>query len=353
MLSQLDRYIGKSVLASIMLVLLVVVGLDFLFAVMDQMGDVTDRYPMSAMLQYIGLTTPRRFYEFIPLSSLVGCLIGLGALASGSELTVMRAAGVSIWRIVMAVLKPVLMLAALAMVLGEYVVPHTEPLAESQRASRLSSGAISSAYGVWHREGEEYIHINVVNPDGQIQGITRYGFNQDRSLKYSSFATSGQYRDDRWLLTNVQETRFLEDRTELISYEQQEWLVKLTPQRLAVVIVEPEELPISGLYSYSRYLEEQELDNNVYMLAFWRKALQPLTIIGLVLVAVSFIFGPLRSVTTGQRIVSGVVVGMIFKFSQDLLAPTSALYDIAPVWAALGPIMVCVLLGAWLLKRAG
>lgn len=120
-----------------------------------------------------------------------------------------------------------------------------------------------------------------------------------------------------------------------------------------MVIVEPEELPITGLYSYSRYLEEQELDNNVYMLAFWRKALQPLTIIGLVLVAVSFIFGPLRSVTTGQRIVSGVVVGMIFKFSQDLLAPTSALYDIAPVWAALGPILICMALGGWLLKRAG
>ena len=353
MLNRLDRYIGKSVSTSILMVLLVVVGLDFLFAVMDQLADINDRYTMTAVLQYVGLTTPRRIYEFIPLSSLVGCLIGLGALATGSELTVMRAAGVSIWRIVVSVLKPVLLLAVFAMVLGEYVVPYTEPLAESQRANRLSNGAISSGYGVWHREGDEYIHINVVQPDGQIRGVTRYGFNADLSLNYSSFAATGRYQGDHWVLKNVQETRFLEDRTEMISYEQQQWSIKLTPQRLAVVIVEPEELPISGLYSYSNYLQEQELDNNVYMLAFWRKALQPLTIIGLVLVAISFIFGPLRSVTTGQRIVSGVVVGMVFKFSQDLLAPTTALYDISPVWAALLPIMICVLLGSWLLKRAG
>lgn len=353
MLNQLDRYIAKQVLGAIGLVLLIVVGLDLLFSIIDLLGEVNERYPLTAMLQYQLMTTPKRFYEFIPLSSLVGCLIGLGALATNSELTVMRAAGVSIWRIVGSVLKPVVMLAVIALLIGEYVVPITEPMAENHRAIKNSDGAISSGYGVWHRENNEYVHINAVMPDGVVRGITRYRFGADKSLEYSSFAVDGYFQDSVWTLRDVKQTLFKGERTEVSQLPNELWNVKLTPQRLAVVIVEPEDLSMTGLWSYTRYLQEQGLDANSYLLAFWGKLLQPLSILALVLIAVSFIFGPLRSVTTGQRIVAGIVVGVVFKFIQDLLAPASSLYNIPPEWAAVLPIALCLLIGSWLLKRAG
>ncbi|MEH6578937.1 MAG: LPS export ABC transporter permease LptG [Amphritea sp.] len=353
MLNRLDIYIGKQVLGAIFIVLLIVVGLDILFSIIDLLGEVNERFSLMAMLEYQLMITPKRFYEFIPLSSLVGCLIGLGTLATNSELTVMRAAGVSIWRIVGSVLKPVVMLAVIALLIGEFVVPITEPLAESHRAIKNSNGAISSGYGVWHREDNEYVHINAVMPNGVIRGVTRYQFAEDNSLTYSSFASDGIFKDDIWTLNNVKETRFLGESTEVSVVKKQLWDMKLTPQRLAVVIVAPEDLSMTGLWSYTRYLNEQGLDSNRYLLAFWGKLLQPLSILGLVLIAVSFIFGPLRSVTTGQRIIAGIVVGVVFKFIQDLLAPASSLYNIPPEWAALTPIVLCILFGSWLLKRAG
>ncbi|WP_261843943.1 LPS export ABC transporter permease LptG [Aliamphritea ceti] len=352
-MTRLDRYIGASVLASLAVVLAIVIGLDVLFAMLDQLEQVNERYTMASLLEYLLLTTPKRFYDFIPLSCLVGCLIGLGSLASGSELTVMRAAGVSIGRIVLAVLKPIVLLGVFTVALGEYVVPYTEPLAESRRAVKVSDGAITSGYGIWHRESDEFIHINAVLPDGSLKGVTRYRFDKDDSLISSSYAVSGNYANDTWLLNDVRETQFHEDSTEANRYETQNWDVKLTPQRLSVIVVEPDELPISGLLSYSSYLREQGLETTTYMLAFWSKLFQPLSMIALVLIAISFIFGPLRSVTTGQRVISGVVVGVMFKFAQDLLAPISTLYSIAPFWAALMPILLCALVGGWLLRRAG
>ena len=353
LMTRLDRYIGVSVVASVAIVLAVVIGLDVLFAMLDQLEQVNEQYTMAALGEYLLLTTPKRFYDFIPLSCLVGCLIGLGSLASGSELTVMRAAGVSISRIVLAVLKPIILLGVITVALGEWVVPYTEPLAESRRALKTSQGAITSGYGIWHRENDEYIHINAVLPDGSLKGVTRYRFAEDDKLISSSYAAGGTYVGDVWKLKDVRQTLFHGDSTEALTFTEQDWNVKLTPQRLSVIVVEPDELATSGLLSYSNYLREQGLETTTYMLAFWSKIFQPLSMIALVLVAISFIFGPLRSVTTGQRVISGVVVGVIFKFAQDLLAPASTLYNIEPFWAALFPILLCAAMGGWLLRRAG
>ena len=353
MLLKLDRYIGKQVFLSIMVVMLIVVGLDFLFQMIDEMSELNEGYTLFIALAYSALNMPAAFYEYLPLGCLVGCLLGLGGLASGSELTVMRAAGVSVWRLVRIVLKPVIVLAVLALFLGEYIAPYAGALSESIRAQHLNRGTISARTGVWHRESGEYIHINVVTPDGAIQGVTRFGLAPDSSLSYSSYAKSGRYQNGVWALKDVVETRFLENQTQTERYDSKAWRIELNPQRLKVLMVKPKEMSTSELYQYSQYLADQELDNDRYMQSFWRKVFQPLAIVGLVLVAVSFIFGSLRSVSTGQRIITGVVVGMVFKISQDILAPVSSLYSIDPAWAALVPIMMCMLLGGWLIKRAG
>lgn len=352
-MGKLDIYIGKQVLLSIIIVLLIVVGLDFMFRALDELGELEKDYTIGPMLIYSAYYVPAAVYEYLPLSCLIGCLVGLGALASGSELTVMRAAGVSVIRLVSIVLKPVILLSLLAMLLGEYVTPYAGAVAESTRAELRSRGTVSGKTGIWHRENNEYVHINVVTPSGEIRGISRYVMNDDNSLSLSSVAQSGVYQGDYWQLQGVVETRFHGDRTDVVNLQSLEWNLGLTPQRLKVLLIKPKDMSISELYSYSQYLAEQELDNDRFMQTFWRKMLQPLAIIGLVLVAISFIFGSLRSVSTGQRIIAGVVVGMVFKISQDILAPFSSIVHIEPVWAALIPIAICALLGGWMLKRVG
>ncbi|MCK9563551.1 MAG: hypothetical protein M0R02_12630, partial [Bacteroidales bacterium] len=80
---------------------------------------------------------------------------------------------------------------------------------------------------------------------------------------------------------------------------------------------------------------------------------QPLTIASLVLIAVSFVFGPLRESTMGFRIFAGVIAGIVFSTSQQLLGPASLLYGFSPLWAVLIPVALSVLVGVVLLRRAG
>ena len=107
---RLDRYIGSSVFLAIIAVLGVITSLALLFAFIDELDDVDGAYTAWGAASYVGLTAPQRIYEMLPMAALIGCLVGLGGLASNSELTVIRAAGVSIRRIVWAVMKPMLVL---------------------------------------------------------------------------------------------------------------------------------------------------------------------------------------------------------------------------------------------------
>ncbi|MBE7375480.1 LPS export ABC transporter permease LptG [Pseudomonas lopnurensis] len=351
---KLDRYIGIHVFLAILSVLGIIVGLALLFAFIDELGDVEGSYSLFDALQYVLLTSPRRLYEMLPMAALIGCLIGLGTLASSSELTIMRAAGVSLGRIVLAVMKPMLVLLVAGILIGEYVAPWSEDIAQAQRSLAQGAGeAQSSKRGLWHRQENEFVHVNAVQPGGVLVGVTRYRFDEERRLLSSSFARRASYQGDHWQLQTVSTTHFRGDHTEVLQAPEERWDVQLTPQLLGTVVMEPEALSITGLWRYIHYLGEQGLNNGRYWLAFWTKVLQPAVTVALVLLAISFIFGPLRSVTLGQRIFTGVVVGFVFRIIQDLLGPASQVFGFSPLLAVVLPAGVCALIGVWLLRRAG
>jgi lipopolysaccharide export system permease protein len=351
---KLDRYIGSSVFTAIVGVLGVILGLASLFAFIDEMSDVSDTYTLLDVLSFVVLTAPRRVYDMLPMAALIGCLIGLGSLASASELTIMRAAGVSIGRIVWAVMKPMLILMLVGVLVGEYVAPATENIAQANRSLAQGSGDAQSAkHGLWHRQGDEFIHVNSVQPNGLLYGVTRYRFDDQRHMLSSSFAKRAKFEEDHWQLSDVTTTLFHDGSTEVVSIPDERWDVALSPQLLSTVVMSPESLSISGLWGYIHYLADQGLNNGRYWLAFWVKVLQPLVTAALVLMAISFVFGPLRSVTLGQRIFTGVLVGFTFRIVQDLLGPSSLVFGFSPLFAVLVPAGICALAGVWLLRRAG
>jgi len=351
-MGHLDRYIAKTVTLSILLVMIALVGLDMVIAIIDEFKGMEGDYGAPEIFKYVLMTVPKRIYNVISLAVLIGSLLGLGVLANNSELTVMRAAGMSLARISWAAIKPAMLFVAAALLIGEFVVPHSENYAQSQRALAESSGeAVSSRYGYWHREGDIYMHFNTVLPGGVLYGVTQYDFEQ-RELRKSLFAKRAIFQGDHWVLQNVQLSELSESQVKVGDYPTLRWDTELTPEVLKVVVVDPEDLSIIGLHTYTNYLKEQGLDSKRYRLAFWKKILQPLAIIVMVLVALSCIFGPLRSVTMGYRVFSGIILGVLFRYTEDFLGPASIVFGFEPVFASLLPIGLFAVAAAWLLKRA-
>jgi len=351
---KIDRYVMKTVGGAMFLVMVVVLSLDLIFAFIAELDDTANNYQTLDALWYVFLTLPRRIYDYLPLGAFMGCLVGLGSMASSSELTVIRAAGVSIKRIVWSAMKPALFVVLLGVGIGEYLAPPAERIAQSEKAVALGAGSnVAAASGLWHREGNVFIHMNAVQPSGVLFGISLFRFNEQRQLLAASFAERAIYQGDHWILENVQTTKLEEQGTTRVTHNQLRWESGLSPSVLSVLIVKPENLAMTGLLTYARYLDEQGLSASRYWLAFWKKTLMPLGTAVMVLVAISFIFGPLRSVTMGFRVFTGLLVGLSFKYMQDLLGPMSVVYGFDPILAVLVPIAVNAGIGILLMRRAG
>lgn len=351
---KLRRYVALQVLSSILGVLLVIVSLDFVADLVDQLSQLKGKYTLLEALFYVVLYIPSSVCDFLPLAALVGCLIGLGVLANSSELVVMRAAGVSIRGIIWAVMRPVFLFIIGGALIGEYVAPYTDQYADSRRD--LLQGherALQSERGLWFREGNEYMHFNAVLPNGRLYGITRYRFDDGGKLDQASFIRSAIFQKDYWVEQGGEITQF--DNTGTISRQEfvtRNWYTEISPGLLNVLVLEPDELPMQRLYTYANYQEKQNIDSSEYRLAFWQKALQPAATLSLVMIAISFIFGPLRQTTMGFRVFIGVIVGLIFQTSQKLLGPMSIILGFSPMFAVLIPILFCFTFGWFLIKRS-
>ena len=336
-----------------MLALVIILGLDLVAAFIDEIGKTEGDYNALQVLQYLFVTSPGRIYEFIPFAALIGSLLSLGQLSTNSELVVMRASGVALSQIIWTILKPVLIVALIASLLGELVVPITNLKAENRRTMLKNKvDHRFDRYGVWNREGNTLIHFEAVSGIDKASGITIYKFDAQRSLKSVIRASTGIFKGDHWLLLEVKKTDFFPWENKGTLMDSLKWYTSITPRVLLLDLGDPAQFRISDLYYYINYLAEQGRDSGLLELAFWRKLFFPLTLVGLVFVGSSFIFGPVREGSVGFRVFIGAMVGVIFKVSEDLIGPSSLVFGFSPALAAILPAFGCGVLGSILIIRA-
>jgi lipopolysaccharide export system permease protein len=360
---KLDRHIAKHVLGAMALVLLVLGGLDLLFTAVDELGNTNERYGSAAALKYVLLTFPWHVYELLPMVSLIGALVGLGLLATGNELVVMQASGVSVGRIVRAVMKPALLVMVGGVLLGEYVAPVFELRAEVGKAAASGEQVGLSRYGHWERDGNTFLHFNAMEADGGLHGVSLLEFDDRQRIVRSVEATGAAYfgvadsGQAAWVLEQGRELAFVYGADGRMSSTQHEFIslpqtLDLTPDALRVLIVDPDEMSMRDLWRHADRFERQGQDASPYYLAFWKKVMQPLTTALLVLVAISFIFGPLRDATMGSRVFTAICFGLGFTILQRLMHNIALVYQLQPLLAVALPLLVTGGLGLHFFRRA-
>jgi lipopolysaccharide export system permease protein len=358
-MTRLHSYIGRTVTGTLIMAVLGCVGLLTIFTFLEQMSDIRNDYTVLHVARFVLYSIPRMFYETIPYAALIGCLSGVGLLAGNSELVVMRAAGISTWSIAWAALKPALVLTILGLLVGEYVLPDFERLARIDRVKGISdAGTITPEFGFWYREGDVYMHFDVVGQSGVLEGITHYEVDEEQNLVGTLFAERAIFHDlgtgpTYWLLEKVKYSRFDRDAVVVGEEPSREWFTALTPNLIsAEILVQPDKMSIGELDTKIDYMRDQGLNSAKFELGFWGKVLQPLATIALVLVGVSFVFGPLREATMSLRVFSGLIIGILFRFFQNLLAPASLVFGFSPIVATIIPIVFCFVVGYVLFRRA-
>ncbi|MBR7888928.1 LPS export ABC transporter permease LptG [Marinomonas sp. A79] len=353
-MSKIDRYIANSVLWSFLVVAVVLLGLDFALTFIEQIKKVNDNYTIQSLMQVILFRLPGKLAEYIPVASLIGTLMGLGTLAATSELTVMRAAGMPIWRIGFAACQPIVLVSLMGMGISEFVAPIAGQKANLiEKFQDQEAGTFSLTGGVWLKADQDFVYIDAADNTGTLYNLQVFSPDGQTLTSIRTAETAQHIEGSKWRLNKVTETRFAADHIDKIQMEHADWDVSIKPEHLFLASQEPDTLSLSQLHSYQTYLNQQNLDGSQYELEFWITALRPIASLALVLVALSSVFGPLRSSTMGGRIFSGVIIGLAFQNALNLFGRMSVAISFPPVIGVSIPIVICLIAGFILVRRRG
>jgi lipopolysaccharide export system permease protein len=352
MTSLLDRYIGRTVLLGIVAVLVLLLVLIGFFELIAELEDVEGGYTTSLAYTYVLLGMPRYCYELFPLATLLGSLIGLGVLAGNSELLAMRAAGISIARIVLSVLKTGLLVLALVVIVGEYLAPKAEQQAQRMKNAALSGQiSLKTRYGFWSRDGNTFINIRQVLPDSQLADISIYEYGEDARLRRATHADRASYQSGGWIIHDIEQSEFTETGVSVTTKPRQVWHAELDPSALDVLTVKPHMLAAWDLWRYIDYLQKNGQASISYEVAFWGKLAAPLVTMVMLFLSIPFVFGSLRSVGVGQRIFVGAILGIVFYLLNRAFAYMAVVYSLNGLFAAFFPLLLFLALAMWLLRR--
>jgi lipopolysaccharide export system permease protein len=349
----IDLYIARTLLGTIAVTLSVLIGLSALIKFVEQLRRVGQGdYDMIVAALYVVLSLPREIELFLPMATLLGGLVGMGLLAQSSELVVMQAAGLSRTNITMSAMKSIVIVIIAMMALGEFVTPKSESKAKELRTQALSGGSLLASGSVtWAKDGNDFVSISEVIDQNSLQDIEIYKFDGDLNLTEIIKAEFADFNGQNWTLSEVNQMRFSETQIANEQLEELSWDSSLSPDKLGIAAVKPEALSIRGLLDYVGYLENNGQDAARYELALWRKVFQPISVAVMLLLAMSFIFGPLRSVTMGARTIMGVLAGFSFFISNEMFGQVSLVFQLTPILGALLPSALFACLAFYLLQR--
>ncbi|MDR6643140.1 MULTISPECIES: LPS export ABC transporter permease LptG [Rhodanobacteraceae] len=345
-----DRLIAMSVLGTLLLVWLVLAGFDSLLQFVRQLGNIgKNGFSLYDAIAYIMLTLPRRLYQMFSNAALIGGLLGLGGLAATGELTALRAAGMSKLRIAGSAAGVIAVLTLAVVVMGETAAPYGDQHAQAIQVRMRSSNLGSTSSGLWARDGGRIINAKsaIAVQDGdrttvKLVDVRVYSFTPDGQLSVFSHGDSATHDGNKWIMSKVRTTTLDDQGTHSTNQDTQTWASRLNPHVLEQSVIHPEYLSMADLRRNIRYLDNNGQNSGVYAVAFWGRALFALNTLVLVLCAMPFAFGSLRSGGLGKRLFIGIILAIGWYFLQGAMVNFGTVYGMPPLLANLLPTTLLV-----------
>jgi lipopolysaccharide export system permease protein len=354
MTSILARYLMRSIVGHTVLVVLVLLVLSGLYLFISQQDDIGQgTYGVDDAFAFALLNLPQYAFDLLPIASLIGALLALGNLARSLELIVVRTAGVSTWRIGLWVGTAGLLLMGMTAVIGEFIAPPLEQYARQMRTfERFRDFSMTGNRSAWAKDGDSIIAVRQQSADNRYGGVYVFKFDEQRHLEAMGRASSASIgADSRWQLDNYRESVIEENRVVPSATVNAELETHLSPEFLGLAVLNPESLPARGLLGYIRHLKSNGLDARQYETAFWARIARTVAVAVIVVLAVPFAFGPMRSTGTGARTVMGIMIGVVFFLLAKMLESGGAVFEVSPFVIGWAPTVLLALVTMIALAR--
>jgi lipopolysaccharide export system permease protein len=348
----IDRYIISSVIASTLLVMLILLGVESFVEFINELGDIgTGNYGILLALVYVPMTLPSELYQLFPMAGLLGSLLGLGRLASSNQLIVVRAAGVSKTQITLSVIKAALIMMVVVTFIGEAIAPRLDIAASNMKTHAMGKATgYSALQNIWFKQGADFINVGQVDSLQKVKDVTRYEFDKNK-MTSMLYAKTALLQNGVWRLQHPVETQIFNRHVVSKLLKEAHLKIPLKAQLFSLNSDDPGRLSIITLWHTVHFRKAHGLLSDQSGFALWQRIVQPLTTLVMICLGIPFIFGSLRNVTMGYRMMMGILLGFGFYMLNQFFGPFSMVYQVPPWLAAIVPTLLFALAGGVMMRK--
>ena len=349
----LDRYIGAHTLWGILLVSAILVILFSFIELLSQINDIgKGDFRMADAFAFVALTLPKRTVDILPIGILLGSIIALGLLADRNELVAMQTTGFSAQRICWSVVAAGALLTLAAFLVAEFLAPPIDQQARIRRAQALYGQSVMlTENGFWTRHNGSLIHVGRTFSEKNASDLEIYRLDeQGRLIEFMYARRASILENNQWVLEDIEKKTFNQNAIQTQHLESFILDSFLSPDQVGILELPPDSLSLTDLYYYTQGLKERGQNAERYQLSFWQKLSLPLTNLVMVLISLTFIFGPTRARTAGKRIVLAAMTGIALYLLNQIIGQMGLLFNLHPALTTMAPVLVIFSVAFWLLK---
>ncbi len=339
-MSVLRWYIVKEILKGSAIAIILLLTLFNLFTFSDELKSLgKGNYGLKEILSYLALTSPRVFYELMPSAALLGSLFVVGAMANNREIMAMRAAGTSIFWIINSVMLAGTIMVIIALLVGEFVAPEAERTAQLIKTTAKNKEIVMrSKYGLWLREGKKFINVRKIPGKGKLSDVYTYEIDKYNHLIAVSKIEKATFLGNKlWKMQDISKTEISADQIISSSQPTKQWKTDIDPDLLNVVVVKSENMSLYDLYKYIDFLKLNNQKPQSFELAFWSRLINPFVVFVMLMISIPFVIGIKRGISTGARMMFGIVIGMTFNIFDKIAGHVGLVYGYDPMLMAILP----------------
>jgi lipopolysaccharide export system permease protein len=339
----IDRYIALNYLKGMLPVMVLLLGLFSVLTLTEELEEVgKGTFRQIDAFLVVLYTSPRLIVDLMPVTALLGGLMGLGAMANHHELMAARAAGLSKARMARPVFLATLLVAVVVMLMQSLLVPASERGASELRSRSLESVSVDmeGQFRFWTRSNDNFVHVGNVLFNHILVDVEIYNMDEKGKLETLIQAKRATITGaDTWLLENVTRTQLSGMTATEDHAESMRWISLISQEQAEVLILPLEALAPYDLVQYIRYLRKNGLDTHHFRVIFWKQISIAIAVVAMGLLSLPLLVGSTREVPASQRIVLGGIIGIFFYLIQQMTGNLAGLFNLVPSLTILAPVV--------------
>ncbi len=349
----LDRHLIRRLLPPL---LLVIASTALLYVVADLSSKLEDlsrnQIPARVAVAYYINLLPQVVFDVMPFAVLIAVLILLTLLEQQRELTALKAAGVSLYRLTVPILLVATSVAAALWLLGESVVPRANREAkrlEDRIEGRDTARSYRAADRQWLLSRDNRSMYNFLRYDAPTRTLIRFTmFEVDESmeLKFHLFTHRARFIEGQWVADSGWLRQFYADGTDRFQRITRPMVLPIVegPDYFSQEYRTPAEMSVRELRAYIRELEASGYRPTNLMVRWHQKFTYPLSAFVMVLLALPFALSRGgRRVTTMQGIAIALLLGIVYFMVVALFGKLGEVEVLPPLIGAWSPLLLAAL----------